>query len=110
MAEKEYIEREAACAEIKRFAGYIDNDMILRLQIAVQKLHAADVVEVRHGRWRDDADEIDKRFHRHDFFCKKCNTRADYFIGGEGNWWSDYAPDYCPHCGAKNGGVNDAAD
>ena len=56
--------------------------------------------EQNHGKWRDDADKIDKRFHRHDFFCEKCNTRADYFIGGDGNWWSSYAPNYCPSCGA----------
>lgn len=102
MAEKEYIEREAFIDAM--YGDYRDIEL-------AQNFPAADVVEVRDGEWRDDADKIDKHFHRHDFFCKECNTRADYFIGGEGNWWCSYAPDYCPKCGAKmDGGVNDAAD
>lgn len=115
---KEYIEREAAENAIrndlplstwmKRSVDKAAHAMGVTVD-AIEAIPAADVVEVRHGEWRDDADKIDKRFHRHDFFCKKCNTRADYFIGGEGNWWSSCAPDYCPKCGARmDGGVNDA--
>ena len=100
----DYIKREAVrdiLADEFRLANAKEEGVIGRINYRVKAIPAADVEEVRHGEWRDDADEIDKRFHRHDFFCKKCNTRADYFIGGEGNWWSSYAPNYCPNCGAK---------
>ena len=44
MLEKEYIEREAAIEEQKRFCGYLDNDMLNRLEIATRRIQAADVV------------------------------------------------------------------
>ena len=44
MPEKEYIEREAAINEQKRFCGYLDNDMLNRLEIATRRIPAADVV------------------------------------------------------------------
>ena len=42
----DHISREAAIAEIKRFIGYLDEDMIERLQIAIRRLPAADAAEV----------------------------------------------------------------
>ena len=39
----EYIEREAAINEQKRFCGYLDNDMLNRLEIAMRRIPAADV-------------------------------------------------------------------
>jgi len=108
---KEYIEREAAIALSKDIivpqASGVDYKHRCIDPQDIREIPAADVVEVRHGEWRDDADKIEKHFHRHYFFCKKCNTRADYFIGGEGNWWSSCAPDYCPRCGEKNGWIKE---
>lgn len=42
---KEYIEKEAAKKEIARWTGYIDEDMILRIQIGLCRLPAANVRE-----------------------------------------------------------------
>lgn len=39
----DYISRESAILEIKRFIGYLDEDMIERLQIAIRRIPAADV-------------------------------------------------------------------
>lgn len=39
----EYIEREAAINEQKRFCGYLDNDMLYKLEIATRRIPAADV-------------------------------------------------------------------
>ena len=40
----DYISREAAIVEIKRFIGYLDEDMIERVQVAIKRIPAADVV------------------------------------------------------------------
>ena len=64
-----------------------------------------DAVEVVHGEWVDNADNLDRRFHRHDFRCSLCNTRAHYFVGGIDDWWDSNEPNYCPNCGAKMDGV-----
>ena len=39
----EYIDRDAAITEQKRFCGYLDNDMLYRLEIATRRIPAADV-------------------------------------------------------------------
>lgn len=40
------INRELAILEIKRFIGYLDEDMIERLQTAIRRIPASNVVEV----------------------------------------------------------------
>lgn len=39
----DYISRKAAIEEQKRFCGYLDNDMLNRLEIAIGRIPAADV-------------------------------------------------------------------
>ncbi len=51
MAEKKYIEVEAVINEQKRFCGYLDNDMLNRLEIATRRIPAADVQPVVRGQW-----------------------------------------------------------
>lgn len=67
---------------------------------AIEQISAADVRPVVHATWRDDADKIDKRFNKHDYFCPVCNTRADAFVAGSEDWYCYFAPNFCPHCGA----------
>mgnify|MGYP003308378067 CR=1 FL=1 len=43
MAEKKYVEIDKVVSEIKRFVGYIDDDMLNRLEIATRRIPAADV-------------------------------------------------------------------
>ena len=40
----DYIKREGAINEIKRFGGYIDDDMIYRINTALNRIPSADVV------------------------------------------------------------------
>lgn len=47
---------------------------------------AADVEEVRHGRWKNARDLL------HDYDHWKCS---------ECDWWGIHEYDYCPNCGAK---------
>ena len=67
----------------------------------IQCAPAADVVEVRHGRWIDMGDFIS---------CSVCNSTrlkeflCDYAVAKR----LDVRTNYCPHCGARmDGGVND---
>ena len=47
----EYIKREDAEQEIGRFIGYIDEDMIARLKIAIRRIPAANARENVRGEW-----------------------------------------------------------
>ena len=72
---KEYIERVTALNALIRALGYCQcaNDVITRIP-------AADVAEVRHGRW------IEKAPHP---YCSECFVEC-----------RDKTP-YCPNCGAR---------
>lgn len=84
--------------EIKRFKGYLDDDMIARLTIAIDRIPSADVVEVRHGHWiytakvrpecPDDSDCY--------YECSECHA------GDEHN--KRVQVPYCWHCGARMDG------
>lgn len=79
-----YIDREAL--ERKIHTGMT---IIQAMQVIMDE-PAADVVEVRHGRWIEDGDCQ---------YCSEC---------GEEHSWADYRAAYCDVCGAKmDGGVND---
>ena len=101
MAEKEYIEREALLAgfneTIYKLRVSAGENAILQAAICfvqnsrdfVASFPAADVVEVRHGRWLfHDTDENDMTIVK----CSECG-RKRYF-----------GANYCPNCGAKMDG------
>ena len=79
-----YIDREAL--ERKIHTGMT---IIQAMQVIMDE-PAADVVEVRHGRWIEDWECQ---------YCSEC---------GEEHSWETYRAAYCDVCGAKmDGGVND---
>lgn len=45
MKNRGYVSKDAVCAEIARFKGYLDEDMIYRLQLAINRL-PDEIVEV----------------------------------------------------------------
>ena len=91
MAEKEYIEREAAEKVIDRFAGYLDDDMIFRIKYAIRKhIPAADVEPVKHGHFRR------LTFSGDTIICSECKMAYNIF---ETNGAENF--NFCPHCGAK---------
>ena len=55
------------------------------------EIPAADVVEVRHGRWIKDGEDGP-------VYCSEC---------GEEHEWEDYRASYCDACGAKMDGGQD---
>ena len=85
MAE-EYIKREdtvKAVDERIRQIGFEENPLVLSIRQTVREIPAADVREVRHGKWLWDGYVYDEPY-----VCNCCSTRMDY----ESN--------FCPNCGA----------
>lgn len=83
----DYIKREDAVIEVERFGGYLDDDMLYRIKLALGRLPSADVVEVKHGHW-DFYGLIDD-IYGHGASCSGC--------GG----YSEDNGYYCSCCGAK---------
>ena len=84
---KEYIERVTALNALIRALGYCQcaNDVITRIP-------AADVAEVRHGRW------VDKT----DISRAAVEQRVDCSVCGQIFWtMSALLFNYCPNCGAR---------
>ena len=88
----EYIDREALMRKI-RWA-----DSVEEVFVSIRRMPAADVVQVRHGKWIMESGGGTR--------CSYCNQRVHDVIDGS------YAPvdlsemPYCPKCGAKMDGVD----
>ena len=65
------ISRQAAIAEISRFAGYLDDDMIMRIQIGLKRLPSAQPEQ----RWIP----VSERLPDEEVLC--CDTRGEMIIG-----------------------------
>lgn len=97
---KEYIERdwlvkEAEAVLVFREQHYTDKNRIADAASTVEWLKyyapAADVVEVRHGRWENGE-------------CSNCKFDLRELTDSENDleqWVWDEGFDYCPHCGCK---------
>lgn len=90
---KEYIERAAAIEAIRKYQYPYGVEFLL------SNIPAADVVEVRHGRW------LTTDAYPHHLYCSVCyKTYAK-----NAKWVNelDLPTNYCPNCGAKmEGGYN----
>lgn len=89
----EYIKREDALAAVKRIIGDQDHECkaMMDFYSALWDASAADVAEVRHGRWEYEPQTINTLSR---LKCSKCG------------WWTldpsvDGVYHYCPNCGAK---------
>ena len=76
---KEYIEREEALSAIKQAFEKGESPSLY-----IKCIPAADVAEVRHGRWLCVDTDIEQFF-----LCNRCNKKE---------YWES---NYCPNCGAK---------
>lgn len=89
----EYIPRQAALKAIHTSTAPA---------LEVKAMPAADVVEVRHGRWIDKTwttEDDWSCYNHHVVICSVCNKQFDYIINEKSN--------YCPNCGAKMDGGQD---
>ena len=80
---KEYIEREEALSAIKQ--AFEKGE---RLSLYIKSIPAADVAEVRHGRWRWVAYDANPKIGN--WHCTYCNRIPKSF----------QKEDFCPNCGA----------
>ena len=78
----DYKKQEDILAEIERFEGYLDEDMINRIKIAILRLPSTDVEPIKRGRWIEP-----KGFWGYD--CPFCG------------YTSEDTTNYCPNCGAQ---------
>lgn len=96
MAEKEYIEREAAYKACEAYFSGVcvydvsASEVINDFEEVIDAVPAADVAPVKHGHW------IYENFYTH---CSVCGKMAIYDKYGQ-----EVESDYCPRCGAKMGG------
>lgn len=91
----EYIEREAALEicekeyqERLRMLDYCGDTVAWNIGNAIKAVPAADVAEVRHGRWAHLGGD--------EWCCTKCG----YVITTEGSWEKPISK-YCEECGAR---------
>ena len=80
MTREDAVSRELVKKDITRWIGYIDEDMIARMHITIDKLPSVSVAE-KTGRWIDKDDKS--------AVCSCCN-RNNTLYG-----------DFCKWCGAK---------
>lgn len=117
---KDYVEREAVLA-LKHYDGVGLTWWAVVYADDIEKLPAADVAPVVHGRWVecDDDDHLGDAYNHHK--CTNCNTAAPYSYqyredwdeGMDGEWYSlgiiddginEHLTAYCPNCGARMDG------
>ena len=95
MAEKEYIEREAAYKACEAYFSGVcvydvsASEVINDFEKVIDAVPTADVVPVRHGHWVKEKPDV--LIHWHCSVCKNC-----YYL-------DEPNANYCPNCGAKNG-------
>lgn len=86
---KKYIELDIAKEIVKRLAFSECSPFDKQEAIdGIESVPAADVEEVKHGRWIEDGDVQ---------ICSEC---------GEEHEWADYRAPYCDICGAKMDGMS----
>ena len=107
----EYIEREAAKARLRIWITdcvlYGDNDEADCFRSCIDlidSIPAADVVEVRHGRWvfgKDLADSFGSiNKNKYHLYCSECRNQAfNKTVDNDPDF--DVDTPFCPWCGAK---------
>lgn len=90
--EGDYIRRDFALAGTELYKyGEMEIEAVCAEHI--QRLPAADVAPVRHGRWEQDADG--------DWYCTNCDEAVAICDSGKNR---TYRKPYCPNCGARMDG------
>ena len=96
MAEKEYIEREAAYKACEAYFSGVcvydvsESEVINDFEKVIDAVPTADVAPVRHGHWVKEKPDV--LIHWHCSVCKNC-----YYL-------EEPNANYCPNCGAKMDG------
>ena len=80
------VSRKAVKKWLERWAGYIDMDIIRRMQYRVIDIPSTQT-DRKKGRWLDSQGK-----EKYVGYCAECSA-----CGG----WSEYITDFCPNCGAR---------
>ena len=99
----EYIKREDAIKEIERFIGYLDDDMICRIKIALNRIPSADVAEVVRCR---DCKQCKKSYNYGYYYCEHFGILRIWDEGVEGDRYSSamlHPSSYCSYGERKDG-------
>ena len=115
MAEKEYIERDKILQKISKMIEYCKKDnkvngltALFQVGDAIIDCKSADVQEVKHGKNTIECIPVDK------FKCSECGFEIHGFsqpvhdIDGYCKYITECYFNYCPHCGARMDGDENA--
>lgn len=96
MAEKKYIESEYVlkCMEDSYKNAGISAEAASKVRKWLYKAPAADVREVKRGKWQDK--RLDK-FRKYEVVCSECGAK---YIGNYDAYDEPYDFNFCPNCGA----------
>ena len=98
---KEYIERKRAIVDACNSLELYPSEYA-ELENALNRIPAADVVEVRHGQWDGEGDGYaDGEIVIDVWYCSECGYCID-----DGTDDPNILPNYCPNCGAYMMGEN----
>ena len=89
-----YIDADEIKKEHKRFIGYLDEDMIWRLNFVTDKIPTADVTEVKHGHWNIEKIGVKN-------YKGTCSICGLYYEDEPRQILTFSDMEYCPRCGAK---------
>ena len=93
---KEYIERKRAIVDACNSLELYPSEYA-ELENALNRIPAADVAEVRHGRWDGEGDGYaDGEIVIDVWYCSECGYCID-----DGTDDPNILPNYCPNCGTK---------
>lgn len=87
----EYIKRDTVTNHLDACMDTLWKPEIVALKCFVEGIPAADVVPVRHGRWRESGPLLE---------CQSC---GEIYSRLGGNAWKSW--NYCPNCGARMDGA-----
>ena len=109
MAEKEYIEREAAYKACEAYFSGVcvydvsESEVINDFEKVIDAVPTADVAPVRHGRWIYNPNGMD--FNLGAWECSVCTQKNNNLPCNRNiSPYICVGSKYCPNCGAKMGG------
>lgn len=109
-----FIDSDKLQAQIERKSGKVGsnmrwtegyNDAINRIKSMVHSAPAADVQEVRHGKWIWDKNARDWNLGA--YVCSECECVNNNLPDNRYNPYMFIGSKYCPNCGARMDGDND---